>query len=360
LVNMSNVLSEEKKQQVIALGRLGGSLRKIQKATGVHRTTAADYLRAAGVALRPPGAWGKAPPAKPTNEVTPDPGSAQPAGEVSADPFSAKPVNAVTPDSGVEWAVPTVAAAPAPQPDSSPSASACEPHREALEGWLWRGRNAKAIWQDLVDIHGFASDYQSVKRFVRQWRGAQSPEACAVIETAPGEESQVDYGTGPRVRDSHTGPYRRTRRFVLTLGYSRKSVRLLEFRSSAQIGAELHAKAFRRLGGVTRGVVLDNLKEGVLAPDIYDPTLNPLYRDVLAHYGTVALACRVRDPDRQGKVESGVGHAQKTPLKGQPFESLEQAQAYLDHWEEGWADTRIHGTTKRQVAAMLGEEKPSL
>ena len=333
MVNMSNVLSEEKKQQVIALGRLGGSLRKIQKATGVHRTTAADYLRAAGVALRPPGAWGKAPPAKPTNEVTPDPGSAQPAGEVSADPFSAKPVNAVTPDSGVEWAVPTVAAAPAPQPDSSPSASACEPHREALEGWLWRGRNAKAIWQDLVDIHGFASDYQSVKRFVRQWRGAQSPEACAVIETAPGEESQVDYGTGPRVRDSHTGPYRRTRRFVLTLGYSRKSVRLLEFRSSAQIGAELHAKAFRRLGGVTRGVVLDN---------------------------PVALACRVRDPDRQGKVESGVGHAQKTPLKGQPFESLEQAQAYLDHWEEGWADTRIHGTTKRQVAAMLGEEKPSL
>src|SRR5947209_5685668 len=76
---MSNVLSEEKKQQVIALGRLGGSLRKIQKATGVHRTTAADYLRAAGVALRPPGTWGKAPPAKPTNEVTPDPGSAQPA-----------------------------------------------------------------------------------------------------------------------------------------------------------------------------------------------------------------------------------------------------------------------------------------
>jgi len=168
LVNMSNVLSEEKKQPVIALGRLGGSLRKIQKATGVHRTTAADYLRAAGVALRPPGAWGKAPPAKPTNEVTPDPGSAQPAGEVSADPFSAKPANAVTPDSGVEWAVPTLAAAPAPQPDSSPSASACEPHREALEGWLWRGRNAKAIWQDLVDIHGFASDYQSVKRFVRQ------------------------------------------------------------------------------------------------------------------------------------------------------------------------------------------------
>jgi hypothetical protein len=132
------------------------------------------------------------------------------------------------------------------------------------------------------------------------------------------------------------------------------------FRSSSRVWAELHEKAFRRLGGVTRVVVLDNLREGVITPDIYDATLNPLYRDVLKHYGAVALPCRVRDPDRKGKVESGVGHAQKTPLKGQRFESLEQAQAYLDHWEERWADTRIHGTTKRQVAAMFAEEKPAL
>jgi transposase len=78
-------------------------------------------------------------------------------------------------------------------------------------------------------------------------------------------------------------------------------------------------------------VVLDNLKEGVLVPDIYDPSLNPLYRDVLAHYGVVALPCRIRDPDRKGKVESGVGHAKKTPLKGKRFESLEEGQAYLDN-----------------------------
>ena len=181
-----------------------------------------------------------------------------------------------------------------------------------------------------------------------------------VIETASGEEAQVDYGSGPLVRDSHSGKYRRTRLFVLTLGYSRKAVRLLLFRSSSQIWAELHEKAFRRLGRATRVVVLENLRQGVLLPDIYDPTLNPLYRDVLAHYGSVALACRVRDPDRKGKVESGVGHAKKTPLKGQRFESLEEAQAYLDHGEERWADTRIHGTTKRQVAAMFAEEKPAL
>jgi Mu transposase-like protein len=88
--------------------------------------------------------------------------------------------------------------------------------------------------------------------------------------------------------------------------------------------------------------------------------LNPIYRDVLAHYGAVALPCRIKDPDRKGKVESAVAHAQRTPLKGKRFESLEEAQAYLDRWAANCADTRIHGTTKRQVAAMFVEEKPAL
>ena len=191
-------------------------------------------------------------------------------------------------------------------------------------------------------------------------RGAQVPEARAVILTSPGEEGQVDYGTGPMVRDPDSGKYRRTRLFVFTLGYRRKSVRFLVFRSSSRIWAELHEKAFRRLGGTTKVVVLDNLREGVLVPDIYDPALNPLYRDVLAHYGALALPCRIQDPDRKGKVEAGVGHAQRTPLKGLRFESLEEAQRYLDRWETHWADTRIHGTTKRQVTAMFTEEKPAL
>jgi transposase len=225
---------------------------------------------------------------------------------------------------------------------------------------LARGRNAMAIWQDLVSQYGFAGAYTSVKRFARRLRGVRVPEAHPVIVTAPGEEAQVDYGTGPMVRDPQTGKYRRTRLFVLTLGYSRKAVRLLVFRSSSRTWAELHEKAFRRLGGSVRVVVLDNLREGVLIPDVYDPTLNPLYRDLLAHYGAVAMPCRIQDPNRKGKVEAGIGHTQRTPLKGLRFESLEEAQTYLDRWEARWADTRIHGTTKRQVAAMFAEEKPAL
>ena len=352
---MSNVLSEEKQKQVIALGQLGWTLRRIEKETGVRRETAAGYLRSAGVAVRAPGRWGRRP-AKPAIEVTTELGgmaAAKPANGagVTTDSESAKPANEtgqVTTDAGP------------PRPSRSPSASACLPFHELIEAGLAKGRNAMGIWQDLVDRSSFTGAYESVKRYVRKLRGSRTPEPCAIILTPIGEEAQVDYGSGPMVRDPHTGKYRRTRLFVMTLGYSRKSVRLLVFESSAQTWAQLHEQAFRRLGGSLRVVVLDNLAEGVLKPDIYDPSLNPLYRDVLAHYGAVALPCRVADPDRKGKVESGVGHAQKTPLKGQRFETLAEAQTYLDHWEQKWADTRIHGTTKRQVAIMFAEEKPAL
>jgi len=308
--------------------------------------------------VRPPGAWGRRAPAKPANEVTTgsDTGPVERTANPNPETFStkekakaksAKPANEVTTGFSVESKA------------ENPKRSVCEPFREAIELGLSRGRDATAIWQDLVSESGFGGGYQTVKRFVRKLRGKQPPQPRAVIRTAPGEESQVDYGMGAMVRDPQTRKYRRTRLFVMVLGCSRKAVRFLTFRSSSRIWAELHERAFRRLGGATRVVVLDNLREGVLVPDIYDPTLNPLYRDVLAHYGAVALPCRIKDPDRKGKVEAGVGHAQRA-LKGKHFESLEEAQAYLDRWEASCADTRIHGTTKRQVAAMFAEEKPTL
>jgi transposase len=331
---MGNVLDDEKQQQILALGRLGWTVSRIAEATGVRRETAARYLRAAGLSVRGRGR----------------PGEALTKAAISVEVSTDSPANpAISPrevstDSG---------------PTRAPQASACEPHRERIAAALKRGRNAMAIWQDLVE-DGFTARYASVRRFVRQLRGAGPVEARVVITTAPGEEAQVDYGEGPMVRHPPTGKYRRTRLFVLTLGYSRKAVRLLVWQSSAQVWAELHECAFRRLGGTPRIIVLDNLKEGVLTPDIYEPALNPLYRDVLAHYGVIGLPCRVGDPDRKGKVESGIGHTQKTPLHGQRFETLEQAQAYLDRWDAHWADTRIHGTTKRQVAAMFAEERPTL
>jgi transposase len=338
---MANVLRTEKQEQVRALGRLGWSLRRIQREIDVDRASVRRYLTEAGIAVREPRR--RRPPlvagSKPASQVTPDPG------------LDSKPASQVFPD-------PT-AAARRDESLTSAARSACEPHREFITAALGLGRNGKAIWQDLVDRHGFAGHYESLKRFVRRLRPS-SRIAHPRMETAPGEEGQVDYGTGPMVRNPQTGKYRRTRLFALTLSCSRKAVWLLTWASSSQRWCELHEEAFRRLGGAPRTMVLDNLREGVLEPDVYDPTLNPLYQDVLGHYGVTALPARVGHPDRKGKVESSVGFAQKTPLTGKRFESIEEAQRHLDEWSTRWADTRIHGTLKRQVAVMFADEKPSL
>src|SRR5712664_1752358 len=133
---MANVLNKEKQGQVLALGRLGWALRRIEKATGVRRETASAYLRAAGIAVRPSGKWGRAPP---------------------------NPANEVTAESRQELA----------QSEKSFSA----PFRDFIEEQLARGRNAFGIYQQLVDQNGFSASYESVKRFVRTLRKNVQPQA---------------------------------------------------------------------------------------------------------------------------------------------------------------------------------------
>jgi hypothetical protein len=143
---MANVLGREKREQILALGRLGWTLRRIEAETGVRREPASAYLRGAGIATRPPRQWGKAPP-KPAKETTTDLRPGKAAMETSTDPAAWPPV-----------------------PGRSPQASACEPYREWIEAAVTQGRNAMVIWQDLVDDHGFAAGYASVQRFVKKLR----------------------------------------------------------------------------------------------------------------------------------------------------------------------------------------------
>lgn len=348
---MANVLSETKREQVVALGRLSWSLRRIEAETGVRRETASRYLQAAGVGVRGPG-WRRA--VRPAGEAGARASPAEAAIEMSPDALQGK---SAEPEALGEAEGAEATGTSRPSLSRRSAQSACEGHREFIAAALGRGRCAKLIWQDLVDAHGFKHSYASVMRFARTLRPKRGEgEARAVIDTPPGQEAQVDYaGDGPLVRDAVTGRYRRARLFCMTLGWSRKSVRLVALRSSATVWAELHERAFRMLGAVPQLVVLDNLREGVLTPDMYDPTLNPVYRAMLTHYGVAALPCRVRNPDRKGKVEADVKSAQRAH-RGLTFESLGEAQTYYDQRAERWDDTRIHGTTKQQVAARFAEE----
>ncbi|MDR5777136.1 MULTISPECIES: IS21 family transposase [unclassified Caballeronia] len=268
--------------------------------------------------------------------------------------FAAAQANSPTVPTGPELQIPP----PCP-PTKGSQLSACERHREFIEAHLRLRRNAMAIYQDLVDRFGFAAGYDSVKRFVRTLRHHE-PAQFDRLDFLPGEEAQVDYGEGAPTRVPGTTRYRKPRLFVMTLRYSRRCFRRVVWKSSKQVWAELHEQAWRHFGGVTQYVVLDNLKEGVVKPDLYEPELNPVYAAMLAHYGVVADPARVRDPNRKGTVENAIQHTQGTALKGRRFESIEEQNAFLEQWESNWAARRIHGSTRRQVQAMFEEERPHL
>jgi len=248
---------------------------------------------------------------------------------------------------------------PWPPAPKSVATSLCEPHRAFIESQLKLKRNAMAIYQDLVDQHGFGGAYNSIKRFAAKLRTSE-PEQFDRLSFLPGEEMQVDYGEGAPTRMLGSDKYRKPRLFVATLRYSRRSFRRVVWKSSQQTWAELHEQAFRYFGGCPQYVVLDNLKEGVIKRDLYEPELNTVYAATLAHYGVVADPARVRDPNRKGTVENAIQHTQSTALKGRRFETIVAQNEFLEHWENTWAATRIHGIERRQVQAMFEEERPHL
>jgi len=261
--------------------------------------------------------------------------------------------------SGVATGTPDQIPPPRPPAPVKLTTSSCEPHRAFIEAQLRFKRNYMAIYQDLVDSHGFTGAYNSVKRFCGGLCKSE-PEQFDRLEFAPGEEAQVDYGEGALTRVPGSERYRKPRLFVMTLRYSRRSFRRVVWKSSQETWARLHEEAWAYFGGACRYVVLDNLKEGVIKPDLYEPQLNAVYAAALKHYGVVGDPARVRDPNRKGTVEHAIGHTQATALKGRRFETIEEQNAHLEHWETKWAAQRIHGSERRQVEAMFQEEKPHL
>lgn len=324
-----NVLKPQKRSDVIALARAGISQREIQRKLGVDREAIREILRAA-------------------QQQSPNPST--PSEVATGSLIENRP----------GWPPDGAASISPPEPAIPAHArSACEPHREWILKQVEAGRNAQAIYQDLVELFAFTSKYNSVKRFVRALR-KRDPDQYDRLEFAPGEEAQVDFGQGAPTRHPVTGKYRKPWLFVMTLRCSRRAFRQVVWKADQRTWCKLHEQAFRYFGGGVQYVVLDNLKQGVAKPDLYEPELNPLYAAMLRHYDIVADPARIEDPDRKGTVENGIQHTQDTALKGRRFETIEEQNAWLMHWEETWAATRVHGRAKRQVEAMYQEEKPFL
>jgi transposase len=244
-------------------------------------------------------------------------------------------------------------------PFTSGPVSDCQPYREVILAKLEQGLSAQRIQQDLVREHGFASGYDSVKRFVRKL-GASQPLPFRRMECSPGQESQVDFGTGAPI-EGPEGRRQKSHVFRTVLSHSRKGYSEAVLRLRTDDFLACLENSFWHIGGVSRTVVVDNLKAAVKHPDWYDPQLNPKVQSFCEHYGTVILPAKPYTPRHKGKVERGIGYVQDNALKGRSFGSLAEENRHLEQWEATVADTRIHGTTRQQVGRVFAEvEKPAL
>jgi transposase len=239
------------------------------------------------------------------------------------------------------------------------SRSLCAPWRAVILEKLELGLTAQRIFQDLVTERGFKGKYYSVRRYVeRLGRARELP--FRRLECAPGEEAQVDFGTGAPVVGAD-GRRRRPHVLRLVLSHSRKAYCQAVWHETTEDFIRCLEDAFWAWGGVPKMLVIDNLRAAVHKPDRYDPDLNPKLQAFCAHYGVVILPTRPRTPRHKGKIERGVGYVKGNALKGRTFASLEEQNRHLVEWEASVADQRLHGTTRQQVGRVFRElERPAL
>ena len=232
-------------------------------------------------------------------------------------------------------------------------------YHQVIVAGLEQRLSAKRIYQDLVTDHGFEGSYWSVNRYAKRLH-KRTELPFRRMETAPGDEAQIDFGTGAPYIDS-SGKKRRTHVLRVVLSHSRKAYSEVVLRQTTECFITAIENAFHAFGGVPRTIVVDNLKAAVIKVDWFDPELNPKLLDFCRHYSTTVLPTKPYTPRHKGKVERGVAYVQENALKGRVFESIVKQNEYLSHWERTVADTRLHGTLKCHVGKLFeSAERPAL
>jgi transposase len=334
---MSRILNVSEQLVIQSLVAKGFSLRRIARELGVNRRTVARYAGAVdskcttAVAEVTAGSEGVEESKCTTSEPQVTAGSA---------------VEAESKCTTVEGQV------------TAGSRSLCAPHAGVIDAMVSEGLTAQRIWQELRVAHGFGGSYEAVKRFVNGLK-ARTPERVWRVESQPGEEVQVDFMQGPIVVDAD-GKRRRTWILRMVLSCSRKGYSEAVFAQNTESFLRGLENGLRHFGGSTHLLNFDNLKAAVLKADWTDPELNPKFAAFCRHYGMTPMPCRPYHPQHKGKVERSVSFVRSSALKGREFENLAALNEHLRHWEVTVADTRIHGTTRRQVGAMFEEERPHL
>lgn len=239
----------------------------------------------------------------------------------------------------------------------SPQASLVEPHRERVKEWLEGGMEAQTIWSALVRNHGFKGSYSSVRRFARRII-SEAPDPIVRLQFAPGEQAQVDFGSGPQLLDTATGKTRKTHIFVMTLAYSRHQYAEIVWSQGVATWLRCHRNAFEFFGGIPEKVRIDNLKSAITKACRYDPQVQRSYGEFARACGFIIDPCIVATPEHKGRVESGVRYVKGSFVKSpRVLRDRGNANAQLLEWVLGEAGNRIHGTTRKMPLRVFAEEE---
>lgn len=242
------------------------------------------------------------------------------------------------------------------QADTGPESSV-----EKWRGLVIEKRKERVELKALLGIlreHDFKGSYSALRRFVARIDN-RAPEVFVRVETAPGEEAQVDFFYAGIFADD-TGRLRKAWVFVMTMSWSRHVYVEAVFDQKIETWCGLHARAFSWFGGVVRKIKLDNLKAGIVEAVMHDPVAQRSYRDLATHYGFLISPCRPRTPRHKGKVESNVHYVERNALAGRTFANLRALNEYLIRWAMEVAGVRDHGTTHEPPLERFEKEKAVL
>lgn len=231
-------------------------------------------------------------------------------------------------------------------------------HREWVEELL-RDKHitAKQIWRLFRERTALPIGYCTMKRYLRSQFHFGAPPATVRLEVEPGSQAQVDFGSAGMMVDPATGKSRRAWAFIMTLSYSRHRFVRFVFRQDVDAWIDCHIRAFQYFQGVPATVVLDNLKSGVIKPDIYDPVLNRAYGELERHYGFAADPAKVGMAKHKGKVERTVPVVRQQLVAGRTFKDIDEANHRAARWCREEIGMEIHGTTKRRPFEVFQREE---
>ena len=241
---------------------------------------------------------------------------------------------------------------PGPQPPKIKSS--VEPFGDIVKTLRKQEVEMTAIWQRLKDNYGYSGSYSAVRRYVHQLEPGKV-EAFTRVQTAPGQEMQVDFGIVGQLFDPPSGRIRTAYVFVATLSYSRHQYAELVFDQQVITWSGLHRRAVEYFGGVPVRVVPDNLKAAVQKVLIHEAVLGEAYRKMALHYGFLISPTIPYTPRHKGKVENGVHYVQRNFMAGQEFADIQCANQHLKIWIRDTAGVREHGTTHAAPLSLFKE-----